>query len=79
MAKQLGHHVTRLVPVLTAIDVKEDNRDLAGIRVKACVSLCHRGEIIAEETGELQFTKTEFPASVCLTYPVFSCFRRGRR
>ncbi|MEY8296553.1 MAG: aminoacetone oxidase family FAD-binding enzyme [Emergencia timonensis] len=58
LAKQLGHHVTRLVPVLTAIDVKEDNRDLAGIRVKACVSLCHRGEIIAEETGELQFTKT---------------------
>ena len=33
LAKQLGHHVTRLVPVLTAIDVKEDNRDLAGIRV----------------------------------------------
>ncbi|MFR1722392.1 aminoacetone oxidase family FAD-binding enzyme [Emergencia timonensis] len=58
LAKQLGHHVTRLVPVLTAIDVKEDNRDLAGIRVKACVSLCRRGEIIAEETGELQFTKT---------------------
>ena len=58
LAKQLGHHVNRLVPVLTAIDVKEDTSKMAGIRAKARVTLCYRSEPLAEEIGELQFTKT---------------------
>lgn len=58
LAKKLGHHVTKLVPVLTAIDVKEDIKSLAGIRAKASVSLEYLGKRIAEERGELQFTKT---------------------
>ena len=57
-AKSLGHKVNRLVPVLTAIDVKEDTKDLAGIRAKAKVSLTFNNEEIFSEEGEVQFTAT---------------------
>lgn len=58
LAKAFGHHVEKPIPILTAVDVKEDMSKLAGIRVKASVSLSYKDEIIFEEKGEIQFTKT---------------------
>ncbi|MGN0733296.1 MAG: NAD(P)/FAD-dependent oxidoreductase [Emergencia sp.] len=55
-ARAFGHHVSRLVPVLTAIDVKEDMEKLAGVRAKAKVSLTFKGETVFSERGEVQFT-----------------------
>ena len=58
LAKAFGHHVEKPIPVLTAVDVKEKMDKLAGIRVKGAVSLSYKDEIIFEEKGEIQFTKT---------------------
>lgn len=58
LAKAFGHHVEKPIPVLTAVDVNEDMEKLAGIRVKGAVSLSYQDEIIFEEKGEIQFTKT---------------------
>ena len=58
LAKAFGHHVEKPIPVLTAVDVKENMDKLAGIRVKGAVSLSYRDELIFEEKGEIQFTKT---------------------
>lgn len=57
-ARKLGHTVNKLIPVLTAADVKEDVTRLAGIRAKAALSLTFRGEEIFREEGEVQFTQT---------------------
>ncbi len=58
LAKSFGHHVEKPIPVLTAVDTKEDMTKLAGIRAKASVRLTFQGETIFRETGEIQFTKT---------------------
>ena len=58
LAKAFGHRVEKPIPVLTAVDVKENMDKLAGIRVKGAVSLSYKDEIIFEEKGEIQFTKT---------------------
>ena len=57
-ARGLGHSVEKLIPVLTAVDVKEDMERLAGIRAKAAVSLWYADKEIFREAGEIQFTKT---------------------
>lgn len=57
LAKSLGHKVTKLVPVLTALETEtEQGSDLRGVRARACVSLLCKGENIGEEIGEVQFT-----------------------
>jgi hypothetical protein len=55
-AKALGHHVAKPVPVLTAVELKEDMHALSGIRAKAEVKLEYAGEEIFCERGEVQFT-----------------------
>ena len=57
-AKAFGHKVEKPIPVLTAVDIKEDMERLAGIRAKAAVSLTYQNEEIFREKGEIQFTKT---------------------
>ena len=57
IAKALGHTVTRLAPVLTGIEVKEDLRELKGVRVKALVKLLKDGKVIEQEAGEVQFNE----------------------
>jgi len=57
-AKAFGHKVEKPIPVLTAVDVKDNMERLAGIRAKAAVSLQFKGEEIFREKGEIQFTKT---------------------
>ncbi|MDD6043963.1 MAG: aminoacetone oxidase family FAD-binding enzyme [Eubacteriaceae bacterium] len=57
-ARAFGHKVNKLIPVLTAIEVKEDVKSLAGIRVKAAVALMYKAKEIFREEGEIQFTAT---------------------
>lgn len=57
-ARGFGHQVNKPVPVLTAVELKEDVSRLAGIRVKGRVSLYFREEEIFSEQGEIQFTAT---------------------
>lgn len=57
-AKAFGHKVEKPIPVLTAVDVKENMERLAGIRAKVAVSLYFKDEEIFSEKGEIQFTKT---------------------
>lgn len=57
-ARAFGHKVNKLIPVLTAIEVKEDVKSLAGIRVKAAVALMYKDKEIFREEGEIQFTAT---------------------
>lgn len=57
-AKAFGHKVEKPIPVLTAVDIKEDMTRLAGIRAKAAVSLHYQNEELFRERGEIQFTKT---------------------
>ena len=55
MARKLGHTVNPLIPALTAIEVKEDIKELKGIRAKVNVTLMQQGNLIHEEEGEIQF------------------------
>lgn len=57
LAKSLGHSVTKLSPVLVAL--KTDTAftaPLKGIRCRAGIKLIKGRKVIAEETGEIQFT-----------------------
>ncbi len=54
-ARALGHEVTPLVPGLTAIEVKENLKDLKGVRAKVDVTLMQNGEVTFKEEGEIQF------------------------
>lgn len=65
MAKRLGHRVLPLVPVLTAIEVKEDIRALAGVREKAKVCLYCGGRCVFSEEGEVQFTADSL-SGICI-------------
>ena len=57
-AKALGLEVTKLYPALTGLKTREDMNPLAGVRVKAEITLCVEdecdGEICYKEKGELQ-------------------------
>lgn len=54
-AKDAGHTVQRLYPILTGI-VCGDFEDIKGVRAKGRAGLFYDGEPVAEETGEIQFT-----------------------
>lgn len=58
LAKDLGHSINTLVPVLTAIETEEKVGDLgiSGIREKARVTLLEGDKILFREEGEVQFT-----------------------
>ena len=60
IARALGHTVTKVYPILSGIECEADNVDFAGlkgIRAKGRATLLKDGKAIAEETGEIQFTK----------------------
>lgn len=56
IAKSLGHSITRLVPSLTAVELKEELGFLAGVREKCEISLWYEEKLIRKECGEVQFT-----------------------
>ena len=57
-AAQCGGKLEPLYPCLTALQTARPNKTLAGIRVKARAALLDldRHTLLAEETGEVQFT-----------------------
>lgn len=57
-ARAFGHHVNKPIPVLTAVEIKENIQDLAGIRAKGNVFLYYDDRLVFQEQGEIQFTKT---------------------
>ncbi|MDK2808175.1 MAG: hypothetical protein PWP24_910 [Clostridiales bacterium] len=57
LAKKLGHKVTDLQPAMTGLRVGQKGFDcLAGIRIKAELTLSIDGKVKTHEQGELQFT-----------------------
>ncbi len=57
-AKQLGHNPVELCPSLVPLLGKESwQKDLAGVRARGKVSLFVGQELLAEDTGEIQFTE----------------------
>lgn len=58
LLKNMGHTVTKLMPALTKLTVKDNTytKQLKGIRHKAELSLYIDGEKISSEKGELLFT-----------------------
>ena len=64
LARSMGHKITKLVPVLTALESHETD-GLKGVRVRGKVSLCCKGKVIAEEIGEIQFT-SDGVSGICI-------------
>lgn len=54
-ARQLGHRVTPVYPVLTAVESQEA-APLKGARLPAVVELMHDDQVVASSKGEIQFT-----------------------
>ena len=57
IARALGIYVTKTFPGLTWIELPKWPADVHGIRVKGSARLFRKGQLIAEENGEIQFTK----------------------
>lgn len=57
IAKALGIGLSPLYPGLTHFIVKDYDLNLVGIRVKGKASLFFKGNLVAEEKGEIQFSK----------------------
>ena len=55
-AAQCGGRVEPLYPCLTALQCAKPDKSLAGIRAKAAARLLDGTRVLAEETGEVQFT-----------------------
>lgn len=55
LAKSLGHTVSKVYPILTPLE-STDVKNIAGSRARALVQLCGPEGVIAEESGEVQFT-----------------------
>ena len=65
LARNLGHTITPLVPGLTAIEVDENIQKLRGIRAKGKAGLYKNGQLIAMETGEIQFREDSL-SGICI-------------
>lgn len=57
MVRNLGHTVNRLAPILMPITCEGDFRDVKGVRLQGKASLWKDGSLVAEESGEVQFTE----------------------
>lgn len=83
LAGSMGHRVTRLAPVLSAVETKEDLSRAAGVRTPAEVGVWSAEDPVFRERGELQITKygisgiVVFNASRCLTIPEGKNLRNG--
>lgn len=56
LAKSLGHSVTKLSPVLTAVETEHPVKRLSGVREKCDVRLYEDENLKFSERGEVQFT-----------------------
>ena len=56
LSRSLGHETTTIYPILTGIECG-NLQDLKGIRARGTVRLFRGEKLLAEETGEIQFTE----------------------
>ncbi len=57
LAQALGHSCLRPYPALVPLKTAEDVKALKGIRAVCGVTLRQNGRVVAQETGEVQFTE----------------------
>jgi predicted Rossmann fold flavoprotein len=65
VARSLGLTVTKTFPGLTWIEVPKGQNDIQGVRAKGKAKLYRKGQLIAEEEGEIQFTKVGL-SGICI-------------
>ena len=65
-ARRLGHDVTKLVPALTGIEVRDNILNLKGVRAKAKAYLLRDGETVFSEKGEVQFREDSLSGIVIM-------------
>ena len=65
MMARRGHTVSPMIPALTAIEVREDLRELRGVRVKSAVSLFESGDLVYREEGQIQF-REDCVSGICI-------------
>lgn len=56
-AQYMGHRLVKPVPALVAMETGSDISGLAGVRVRGLARLICGGALVAEDKGEIQFTK----------------------
>lgn len=78
-ARTLGHRINKPVPVLTAVDVREDFSRMAGLRAKGAVSLYFQDRRIFCEEGEIQFTASGLSGICVFNLSRFLLIPEGKR
>lgn len=56
IAEKFDHNIVKVLPALVQLEVKENIKELSGIRLIGEASLLYNNEVIEKEIGELQFT-----------------------
>lgn len=58
LLRSFGHHCTKLRPTLVQLKSGWNGvAGLKGVRANCCAAVYHEGELVAQSTGELQFTE----------------------
>lgn len=57
LAKAFSHNIITPFPSLAPVPVKENIRELKGVRAECRITLTNNGEVMAEESGELQINE----------------------
>lgn len=65
LAKTFGHRIITPYPSLAPIPVKENIRELKGVRAECRIILSDKGHILAEECGELQINEDNI-SGICV-------------
>lgn len=65
IARSLGLSVTKTFPGLTWVEIPKGHLDIQGVRAKGIAKLFRKGQLIAEEEGEIQFTKAGL-SGICI-------------
>lgn len=76
LARDLGHSVNKIYPILTGIECG-DLKDIKGVRAKGKVSLYRDGECIKEETGEIQFNEDGISGICVMNLTLYITFGKG--
>ena len=76
VAKAFGHSVNKVYPILTGINTGDMN-DVKGVRAKGKVSLFKDEELIACETGEIQFNEDGISGICVMNMTIYITSEKG--
>jgi predicted Rossmann fold flavoprotein len=76
LLKSLGHTITKIYPSLVGIKVKENMKQLGGIRIKGLVTLESNGQELGSEDGEIQMRDTGISGIVIMQMSVIIARRK---